>query len=296
MRKHLLLMIALLCAVVHGAWAQDGFTQVVSADALNTAINRGSNTPTNTATIVENYGNLADGTIRGRRLYKDGSWNTLCLPFDVSLEGSPFEGASVMELDVDGMQTGYDDASGTLYLYFKEATKIEAGVPYIVKWVSATTNNNDSPTINGSSVNRSSPRTITSNDGAVSFVGTFSPVSIGEGGDNTILYLGEDNLLHYPNAAMSINAFRAYFQLNNGLTAGEPGSSNGVRFMLNFGDENTENTGIISIENSKLKIENGSGAVYDLQGRRVASSIFNLQSSMLKKGVYIINGKKRVIK
>ena len=36
--------------------------------------------------------------------------------------------------------------------------------------------------------------------------------------------------------------------------------------------------------------------VYDLQGRRVESSIFNSQSSILKKGLYIVNGKKIVIK
>ena len=35
--------------------------------------------------------------------------------------------------------------------------------------------------------------------------------------------------------------------------------------------------------------------VYDLTGRRIASS-FNPQSSMLKKGVYIVNGKKVLIK
>jgi hypothetical protein len=43
-----------------------------------------------------------------------------------------------MELDTegtyDGHQTGFDATNGTLYLYFKEATSIEAGKPYLVKW------------------------------------------------------------------------------------------------------------------------------------------------------------------
>ena len=34
-------------------------------------------------------------TLSGRTLYKDGSWNTLCLPFDVALEGSPLAGDGV---------------------------------------------------------------------------------------------------------------------------------------------------------------------------------------------------------
>ena len=53
-----------------------------------------------------------------------------------------------------------------------------------------------------------------------------------------------------------------------------------------------EASGIGEIENGKLKIENG---VYDLSGRRMESSIFNVQSSMLKKGVYIVNGRKDVV-
>ena len=38
------------------------------------------------------------------------------------------------------------------------------------------------------------------------------------------------------------------------------------------------------------------GVYYDLQGRRFESSKFNVQSSKLKKGVYIVNGKKMMVK
>ncbi|MBR2236484.1 MAG: hypothetical protein IJ887_01170 [Prevotella sp.] len=55
-------------------------------------------------------------------------------------------------------------------------------------------------------------------------------------------------------------------------------------------------SGIEEIEDGKLKIENSDGAVYDLQGRRMESSIFNSQSSIKKKGVYIQNGTKIVNK
>ena len=55
-----------------------------------------------------------------RTLYKDGDWNTLCLPFDVALEGSVLEGATLMELDTEAGSyehiTGYDEATGHLYL------------------------------------------------------------------------------------------------------------------------------------------------------------------------------------
>ena len=57
-----------------------------------------------------------------------------------------------------------------------------------------------------------------------------------------------------------------------------------------------ESTGIKEIENGKLNIENADGVVFDLQGRRMESSMFNLQSSILKKGMYIVNGKKYIFK
>ena len=57
-----------------------------------------------------------------------------------------------------------------------------------------------------------------------------------------------------------------------------------ARIYLSF--DGGETTGISQIEDGKLKIENG---VYDLQGRRMASSI-------LKKGLYVNDGRKVIIK
>jgi len=74
--------------------------------------------------------------LSGRTLYTDGDWNTLCLPFAVnSFSGTPLDGFTVKELDTetayDGHVTGVEGT--TLYLNFKDATRIEAGKPYIVK-------------------------------------------------------------------------------------------------------------------------------------------------------------------
>ena len=56
--------------------------------------------------------------------------------------------------------------------------------------------------------------------------------------------------------------------------------------------------GMRSIQNSKFKIQNDAGAVYDLCGRKISaavnSSLFTLHSSFNKKGVYVVNGKKVV--
>ena len=55
--------------------------------------------------------------------------------------------------------------------------------------------------------------------------------------------------------------------------------------------EYNDPTGIHAITNYELRITNGS---YDLQGRRVSESV--IRNSELKKGLYIINGQKVLVK
>ena len=137
------------------------------------------------------------------------------------------------------------------------------------------------------------PMTVTSE--CVDFVGTFDPVNIGREGDNTILFLGANNTLYWPNGEMTIGSLRAYFKLklnnNNGST-----DANAVRaFVLNFGDD-SEASGISDatcLNNNEQRINN---EWYDLSGRRVSVPSVSSASSVLPKGIYIHNGKKIVIK
>ena len=87
----------------------------------------------NTTVIDDNDGFISNVTLQGRTLYKDGDWNTLCLPFDVTdFTGTPLEGATVKEL----LTTSNLDNTGKLTLNFSDdLTAIDAGKPYIVKWV-----------------------------------------------------------------------------------------------------------------------------------------------------------------
>ena len=52
----------------------------------------------NSTTISEAHGYVADVTLTDRTLYKDGKWNTICLPFDVTLAGSALNGATARPL------------------------------------------------------------------------------------------------------------------------------------------------------------------------------------------------------
>ena len=218
-------------------------------------------------------------TLQGRTLYKDGKWNTLCLPFSLTeeqLTNSPLAGGDIRTLSSALF------SSGTLTLNFTEVESITAGTPYIVKWDEGDDIVN--PTFNNVKIKYTY---LPVEKGVVTFYGNYSPVGVGEGGDNTMLYLGLDDegksTLFYPNAAMTINSFRAYFQLNNGLVGGEPSSTEGINnFVLNFGDD----TGLTPIPSPRGE---GSSYYYSLDGRK-------LSGKPTRKGVYIHNGQKVVIK
>ena len=205
----------------------------------------------NTALISQYNGQTFDVKLRGRILYKNGSWNTLGLPFAVnSFEGTIFENATeceVRELDLgryqikDKIGVGYNDyhtgvQDGKLYLFFKKVISIAAGRPYLVKWKKVSDyNENDpakydhlSPTFRGVTINNSAPdeNLVESSDGKVSFQSTYAPVSY-DRADPSTLYLGAYNGLYYPNGAgtVTIGPFRAYFQLGDGVQMAASGSS-----------------------------------------------------------------------
>lgn len=227
-------------------------------------------------------------TLADRILYRDGSWNTLCLPFDVTVSGSVLaqDGVTVKELDVTANQTRFDD--GTLYLNFKDVSEtLKAGVPYIIKWDAVENGDIEDPEFTGDIISSQTP--VTSADDAVSFVGTYDPVRIGNAGDNTKLYLGDENFLYWPSGEFTIGSQRAYFQLN-GFTVGEQDSSNpnaAIRaFVLNFGD-GKETTGIATMD--YMNVTDKADGWFTLDGRK-------LSGQPTVKGVYIKNGKKMFVK
>lgn len=231
----------------------------------------------NSATIAQWNNTEKSVVLTGRTLYRNGSWNTLCLPFAIdNLTGTPLNDATVKTLS----STSFAD--GTLTMNFSAShTNTEAGKPYIVKW--AGEDNLDditNPVFEGVTIDETTNKVETD---YVDFVGSNHPVDI-PGEDKTILYLGADDTLYYPNDVMTINSFRAYFLLK-GIVAGDPIA--GVRsFMMNWGSENT--TGIEKTQNSMSNIQQKE-TWYDLSGRK-------LLGKPTTKGVYINNGSKVMIK
>ena len=229
-----------------------------------------------------------------RTLYKDGDWNTLCLPFDVTdgdntdnvtFSGTPLAGAEARTLSsatVNGT---------TLNLTFgNPVTTLSAGVPYIIKWTAAQQNIVDpifwNVTIDKTHHDYDNKAT---GDLRVRFMGTYQEMTFYLE-DKSVLLVGENNQLFYPSPTQQniddgiypkIKPFRAYFKIGNDngdapqLTA----------FNLNFAD--SEVTGIKTTNYTNFT--NSSDAWYTLSGTR-------LSAQPTKAGLYINNGRKIVIK
>ena len=265
----------------------------------------------NATLLRDTDGKQLNVTLSGRTLFKDGNWNTLCLPFDLKNDGfyDLIGNGTLMELDIErtydangnddvngSYKTGFDPATGTLSLYFKDATEIKAGTPYIIKWPKPSgyddhesdydiSNREFQDVIINNSDETLIRQTVESEDEHVQFIGTFSPVTL-DGGDKSNLFLGADNTLHWPSADRSIGSFRAYFHVDGG---------NVSAIKLHFGDN--ENTTAINehdcnatlSERESHKSHELSGVWFDLQGRR-------LDAKPTAKGVYIYGRHTVVIK
>lgn len=234
---------------------------------------------TNTAIIDAYDKEKVNVVLYGHTFYKDGGWNTLCLPFSLSsLTNTPLDGATIKELS----SASYD--KGTLTLNFSaDLNAIEAGKPYIVKWETA--NNVSDPLFTGVTISKTGPVAV--DKGVLTMLGVYTPLNI-EDEDKTMLFLGANNSLYYPNGdqATNINAFHAYFKLADGYVCGQPtNGGNGINsFELNFGDL------INSIEDLSSTISNlHSEGWYTLDGRR-------LEKQPVQKGIYLYGRQKIAVK
>ena len=221
----------------------------------------------NSATIDANDGKFADVTLKDRTLYKNGEWNTICLPFNVTLAGSPLEGATAKTL-TDASVTGT-----TVHLTFGDAvSELVAGTPYIIKWNAD--KNIENPVFSGVIIDKT-VRNIAFDGDCVKFNGYYDAFPI-TAKNSDIYYMTSGSKLKHTGIDRTLLACRAYFQFNEHVVKARD-------FVLDFGDEQT--TGIISVD-ADSKVDN----IYDLGGRKMNNN------SHLKKGLYIQNGKKTVIK
>lgn len=212
---------------------------------------------------AETISGNADKTVNVKltRTLKADVWNTFCVPFDVTVAGSPLEGATIKQIasveeKTDGAVINFKDAPATL----------EAGKAYLVRTATAIVN----PTFNGVTVKNVTP-TNCSGNANYQLIGIYSPLNIDASLYGKVFGINNQDKLAKVMKDTSIKGMRAYFLLANSATAAK----------LNFGGELT---GIDAVDNGEAVM---TGKVYNLNGQYVGNSLEGL-----KKGVYVVNGKK----
>ena len=202
-----------------------------------------------------------------RTFYKDGEWNTLCLPFAVADAKTAFDNAELREVDTE--------KSNGNTIVFKEATAIEAGKPYLIKWANslAAAVNVEKKFEGVTLVAAATPVEV--NNGGISFNGFYKMTEANELGAS-VAAIGAGNKL-FKVTEGKMKGFRAAFVLN----------SNAQPSAIKLVIDGTA-TGIEDLVIDGVK---ANGRVYNLNGQYVGNSLNGLQP-----GLYIQNGKKIVVK
>ena len=275
-----------------------------------------ANNADNTSVINDHNGETVNVTLQGRTLYRDGAWNTLCLPFEVSIADGPLSGDGVKAMTLDTDNSGV--SGSTLTLKFTEVSLsgeqgglIPAGTPFIIKWEDNVSGSVTNPYNEGSVTNpynegsvtnpynggniedplfssviidANASTDITSTDGKVTFTGSYDPMPF-TANDRTKLYLGAQDKLYYPGKNMTLGAFRAYFQLK-GISMSD------ISETRIFFEEEDRPTITEVREVKEVKDDRW----YDLQGRSLSPTLPSREGRPQGKGMYIVNGKKIMVK
>ena len=218
--------------------------------------------------------------LNGRTFYKDGLWNTICLPFDVTIANSPLAGATAKTLTNASMEKTHAT------LVFGDAVEtLHAGVPYLIKWENNGSADIVNPVFTGVNITATTPQTITFADGCVKFIGYYDAFNITAANDD-IYYMTGNNELKPTAKDRTLKAFRTYFQFkeNNG---GSSSDAKTFSFSYYFDDYATGISSVGDAGSDSRALDNNSW--YTLDGRK-------LSGKPVQRGIYVNSGKKVVIK
>ena len=214
----------------------------------------------------------ASADVRVKRTVNANEWSTICLPF--AMTATQVKAAFGNDVQL-GDFAGYDvtDGGNGISVKFTSATAIAANRPYIIKVGAAVSEF----TVDGVDVN---PQEAKVNYGTSrkpkAFIGNYVA---GTTIENGCLFLNSSKFW-YSVGSTKIKAFRAYFNFDDLLPDFEDNYAE-APVLITFDDNMT------GIElNAKGEMTNGS-VIYNLNGQRVETP---------KKGLYIINNKKVVVK
>lgn len=244
----------------------------------------------NTAWASYEAGKYAVVSLKNRKFYRDGYWNTLTLPF--SLDASKLANTCLRDADIRTFKNAaWDAINQRLTINFSDSNEgeIAAGVPCIVRWGTPTDNPGDvieDPLFTNVQVAIMDQSDFNDNEenneyetesGGLRFQAQIAPVQV-EANSNTLL-LGGENKLYKPNKPMCVYATRAYFTYTGSIAMAR-------EFVMDFGEGEQTTTYIDNItveDNRESQVE----GIFNLNGQRLDAP---------QKGINIINGRKVVIK
>ena len=221
-------------------------------------------TTNNDDVVMNNAGKTVNVTLK--RTISDTYLNPFCVPFDMTAD-------QITEVFGEGsVVSAFTSMTGKVMNFEKVAT-ITAGQPYIVQAKKASTEISlDKVEMKfepGSNVKQKSDEL------SMSFNGIVSPYTF-KNNDGTELFLDKNGNLRYPSTVPSqMKGMRAYFEVLDGT---------GNEAKVNIG-------GGLSSINKLMNGEAMTGKVYNLNGQYVGNTLDGLA-----KGLYIMNGKKYVVK
>ena len=222
----------------------------------------------------------------GNKKRVGGGWQSVVLPFTVSTVKNGEEtinwfknandDASFWVYQLNGEKSGDYDTYDLNFVY-NNAESMEANKPYIMavpdeSWAGAQFSLVGKTLVFGGenvTVNKAVP-TIVETD-HFKFVGTYVGVT---GLEN--VYVLDEAGNSFVSGITEVQPFKAYIQKKDGTSAG-------ARININFGDDFVTSIKGVHLYDNDASDNN----VYDIQGRKVET---------LSKGIYIVNGKKVVIK
>ena len=209
-------------------------------------------------------------------------WNAICLPFDMNEtqmktlfgEGYKLEEFSSVE---DG-----EDNNGNTTLNFTTASEFKAGKPYIVL-PTQSVDKGAVVVINRVDIVSTAPEVIsqTGSEGSYTFQGFYNPYQIPKG--KQYIFIGANNQFRYSNSDNGVlRGFRCYFHLPTDYSASG--------LFLSTDDEGiVTNISLNEVYGLDTNITNN--RVYSISGQCVGTSTENLP-----KGIYIVNGRKFIVK
>ncbi len=234
--------------------------------------------------------------LRVLRTINAGEWSTLCLPFNMTeAQLKSVFGDDVLLEEFTDYEPEYDAADNIIGIAvnFQRADLTDglyANYPYLIK-----TSHSISSFELESVLEPEEEYAVVEYDNGKhgkqrvvfgSFIGTYHAETVVP--DKCLFLSG--NKFWYSSGKTKMKAFRAYFDFSDVLAKVE---SAGAKIHINV---DGQATGITEVESDKQKVKNGSEVIYDLQGRPISISSDTSLPTVLPKGVYIINGKKMLIK